>query len=165
MATKFAVDCMLGKLAKWLKILGFDAFYDPKAGDDSLLAAARRENRILLSRDLHLLQRAGPLPKLAIDSESWPDQVLQVLDSFSLWDETAPYSRCLNCNERLRPLGREAAAPLVPPFVLERTEEFALCPKCGRVFWPGTHFEAMEARLADLRRRGGKNKAPVDDSS
>jgi len=150
---KFVVDCMLGKLAKWLKILGFDAAYDPAAEDDRLLAEARRENRTLLSRDTDLLARAGTLPKLAVESESWPKQIRQVLDAFDLWNEAAPYTRCLECNVRLKPLNREAAANLVPPFVLERVREYALCPVCGRVYWPGTHFEAMEEQIAKLLSR------------
>lgn len=147
---KFVVDCMLGKLAKWLKILGFDANYDPAAEDDRLLAEARRENRTLLSRDAGLLARAGALPKLAVESESWPEQIRQVLEAFDLWNEAAPCTRCLECNVRLKPLDRAAAANLVPPFILERVGEFALCPACGRVYWPGTHFEAMEEQIAKL---------------
>ncbi|MBM3297166.1 MAG: hypothetical protein FJY83_06150, partial [Candidatus Aminicenantes bacterium] len=146
------VDCMLGKLAKWLRILGFDTLYDPAAGDDRILNAARREGRILLTRDTALLARAGTLPKLAVASESWPEQVRQVLDAFDLRGAASPHSLCLDCNVRLKPLERAAAANLVPSFVLERAGEFALCPVCGRVFWPGTHFEAMEARLAELLR-------------
>ena len=155
---KFVVDCMLGKLAKWLKILGFDTLYDSTADDDQLLAEARRDNRALLSRDTALLARAGNLPKLAVRSQSWPDQVEQVLDAFNIWAETAPYTRCLDCNVKLKPMSRDAARNLVAPYVLERTEEFALCPSCGRVFWPGTHYQAMEARLEKLLRRGERTR-------
>src|SRR4030043_1324529 len=113
----FVVDCMLGKLAKWLRILGFDAVYDPEAGDDWILTVARKENRTLLTRDTGLLARAGKWPKLAVESESWPEQVRQVLNAFDLWGARAPYTRCLNCNVLLNPLSREAAANLVPSIV------------------------------------------------
>jgi hypothetical protein len=147
---KFVVDGMLGKLAKWLRILGFDAAYDPAADDDRLLAAARMDGRALLTRDEALLARAGGIPKLAVASLSWPEQVRQVLDAFDLRDETAPFTRCPECNAGLKLLSRDDAVKLVPPFVLERSAAFALCPSCGRVFWPGTHFQDMEARLEEL---------------
>jgi len=90
----FLVDCMLGKLAKWLKILGFDVLYFPKADDDDLLALARRDGRTLLSRDHALLARAKGLTALLIKSETWKSQVRQVLDRFDLYPEARPYSRC-----------------------------------------------------------------------
>lgn len=147
---KFVVDCMLGKLAKWLRILGFDAAFDPAADDDRLLAEARKEGRALLTRDDGLLARAGGIAKLAVESGSWPAQVRQVLDAFDLRKEAAPYTRCPECNAGLKLLNRADAANFVPPFVLGRADSFALCPACGRVFWPGTHFRDMEARLAEL---------------
>jgi len=146
----FLVDCMLGKLAKWLKILGFDVLYFPKAEDDDLLALARRESRTLLSRDHALLARAKGLTALLIESEVWEDQVRQVFGRFDLYPEARPYSRCVECNAGLKPLSKSQAANLVTPFVHERAEIFALCPACGRVFWPGTHYNDMEEKIAEL---------------
>jgi uncharacterized protein with PIN domain len=143
----FLVDCMLGKLAKWLKILGFDTLYFSRAEDDDLLALARREGRVLLSRDHALLGRAKGLASLLIESEEWPDQVRQVLAHFNLRDSVRPYTRCLECNVPLKPISKAEAANLVVPFVLERAAAFALCPSCGRVYWPGTHFEAMKDQI------------------
>jgi uncharacterized protein with PIN domain len=150
---EFIADCMLGKLAKWLKILGFDVLYFPKIEDKELLAHARKEDRVLLSRDHALLDRAGGLKKLFIESEAWEDQVRQVLDFFDLWGEVAPYSRCLGCNGKLKPLPKAQAANLVAPFVLQKANSFAICPSCGRVFWPGTHFDDMEDKLAEILDR------------
>ena len=79
---KFIADCMLGKLAKWLKILGFDVLYFSKIKDEELLSHARKENRVLLSRDHALLDRARGLKKLFIEAETWEEQVRQVLDFF-----------------------------------------------------------------------------------
>jgi len=146
----FLVDCMLGKLAKWLKILGFDTLYLNKAEDDELLALARRDGRVLLSRDHAMLGRAKGLPTLLIEAESWPDQVRQVMSHFGLRDAVRPYSRCLECNVALKALTRDEAANLVVPFVLENAESFALCPSCGRVYWPGTHYEAMRDQIESL---------------
>jgi len=149
---RFAVDVMLGKLAKWLRILGFDTAFSPRADDDDLLALARREERTLLSRDRALLQRTKGMAFLLIESDDWEDQVRQVVDHFRLRDAVRPHSRCLECNVALKEIAKEEASKLVPAFVFETAVEFALCPSCGRVFWPGTHFQAMSAKLADLIR-------------
>jgi len=149
----FVVDCMLGKLAKWLKILGFDVLFLSKAEDDELLALARKDGRTLLSRDHALLGRAKDLKSLFIESETWEDQVRQVLDRFSLQAEVRPYSRCVECNRPLKPLPKSKAANLVTTFVYERADAFAICPSCGRVFWQGTHFNDMEAKLAELLKK------------
>jgi hypothetical protein len=144
---------MLGKLARWLRVLGFDAAFPAESGDESLLALARREDRVLLTRDRDLVLRAKNVTALLVESEAWADQVRQILARFKLWDEVRPHTRCPACNVELRPIGRDAAANLVPICVLEKAGEFALCPACGRVFWPGTHYDDMTGRLPDLIRR------------
>ncbi|MEE8479837.1 MAG: Mut7-C RNAse domain-containing protein, partial [Desulfobacterales bacterium] len=90
---KFIVDCMLGKLAKWLKILGFDTIYFSKIEDPALLALAQKEGRVLLSRDNELIEKSRDIKTLFIESEDWNPQVEQVLDEFDLWPEVRPYSR------------------------------------------------------------------------
>ncbi len=155
---RFVVDCMLGKLAKWLKILGFDTIYFSRAEDELLLQLTRRQRRTLLSRDLSLLKRVNSRRALYIESESWRDQVRQVLEAFALWDKVAPFSRCLRCNLKLKRLSRHNARNLVSPFIYEKARCFALCPRCGRVFWQGTHFQEMEEELASLLRAGPGTK-------
>lgn len=157
----FIADCMLGKLAKWLRILGFDVLYFSKIEDNELVRIAVRDGRVLLTRDTKLAGRARTVRTLFILSEKWEDQVRQVLDVFSLRDEAAPHSRCIACNIALKPLSRERARNLVAPFVLERGREFALCPGCGRVYWQGTHLEDMKERIATLLDK--KNRRPEPD--
>jgi uncharacterized protein with PIN domain len=158
---KFVVDCMLGKLAKWLRILGFDAAYWSKAEDGELLDCARRENRILLTKDHRLLETAKDVPNLFIDSDDWRQQLDQVLHEFQLRTEIRPYSRCLACNCELKLLSKEKARNLVAPFVFERSDSFAICPRCGRVFWPGTHFEGMDSTVSRVlgRDKGSRTGA------
>jgi uncharacterized protein with PIN domain len=151
---KFVADCMLGRLAKWLKILGFDVLYFSKAEDSELVALARREGRILLTRDSGLIEKAAKRPnRLFVRSDDWQDQVVQVLDELALWDEVRPNSRCLECNRALKPLEKERARNLVTPYVLEHAASFAMCPDCGRVFWRGTHYGDMERKIAKLLAR------------
>lgn len=144
---------MLGKLAKWLKILGFDAAYFSKVEDAVLLSFAEQEERILLTRDTGLLERTHTVRTLFVESEDWREQVQQVLDVFQLRDKAKPYSRCIECNKSLKDLPKERAKNLVTPFVYERADAFALCPRCGRVFWSGTHLVDMEDKIGKILKK------------
>jgi uncharacterized protein with PIN domain len=146
----FVADGMLGKLAKWLRILGFDVAYDPRAEDGELLRIARSEARVLLTRDTGLAGRARTVRSLLIASERWEDQVRQVLDVFAIRGEAAPLSRCVACNLVLKPTAKERARNLVVPFVWERGIEFSICPGCGRVYWRGSHAADMNVRVRAL---------------
>lgn len=152
---KFVADCMLGRLAKWLKILGFDVLFFSRAEDKDLVELSRRDGRVLLTRDSGLIEKTKKREnRLFVVSDDWEDQVAQVLDEYGLWDEVRPNSRCIECNRVLKPLAKARARNLVTPYVLEHAESFALCPGCGRVFWQGTHFGDMERKIeAILRRR------------
>jgi uncharacterized protein with PIN domain len=156
----FVADCMLGKLAKWLRILGFDVLYFSKAEDPDLVAIARREGRVLLTRDTGLIERTARRPnRLFIRSIAWEDQVVQVLDELGLWDEVAPNTRCIACNLPLKLLSREQVRNLVTPYVGERAASFAVCPGCERVFWQGTHYGDMERKIEKLLERRGRPAA------
>jgi uncharacterized protein with PIN domain len=150
---KFIVDCMLGKLAKWLKILGFDTVYFSKIEDSALVALAQKEGRVLLSRDNGLIEKSRDIKTLFIESEDWNHQVEQVLDEFDLWSEVRPYSRCIECNVELKDLPKRRAKNLVTPFVYERATSFAICPRCGRVFWKGTHHQDMEFKIDEILKK------------
>ena len=157
---KFAVDCMLGKLAKWLKILGFDAIFFSKIEDEELMAIAEKESRILLTRDTGMIDRARDLATLFIDSEDWREQVKQVLDHFDLWADVRPNSRCIECNYPLKEISKSRAKNLITPFVFKTANSFALCPECERVFWRGTHLKDMEFKISELLKT---KTIPFDD--
>jgi uncharacterized protein with PIN domain len=147
---KFAVDCMLGKLAKWLKILGFDVVYENKAEDRELVNLARKQGRVLLTRDLRLLEGAKDIFSLFIESEKWQEQIEQVLRELNLRPKAKPYSRCIECNIELKNLPKRKAKNLVAPFIFDHAASFAVCPTCGRVFWQGTHFEDMDFKIGEI---------------
>jgi len=153
---RFIVDCMLGKLAKWLKILGFDTLYFSRIDDNALLSRAAAEDRTLLTRDTGLLERAragSRVSSLFIRSENWEDQVVQVLDDFDLRRHIRRHTRCIDCNVKLEDLARTRARNLVAPFIYQKSKSFALCPLCGRVFWRGTHFRDMDIKLDEILGR------------
>ncbi|HOJ27235.1 MAG TPA: Mut7-C RNAse domain-containing protein [Candidatus Saccharicenans sp.] len=153
----FIADCMVGKLARWLRLLGFDVSYYSKIEDAKLIELAAKENRIILTRDHELIKKVKKIESLQgrfllIESERWEEQVEQVLDHFKLRDKIKPNSRCLDCNAELKSLPKDRARNLVPPFIYEQASAFALCPVCGRIFWKGTHFRDMENKLRRFTR-------------
>ena len=147
---RFVADCMLGKLAKWLKILGFDTAYFSKIEDENLLVFAQNESRVLLTRDNGLIEKSKNVPALFINSENWAEQIQQVLKEFNLNRKTKPNSRCIECNTVLKALPKERAKNLVTPFIYKNVDVFSLCPECGRVFWKGTHYSDMEEKITKI---------------
>jgi uncharacterized protein len=152
----FIADGMLGKLARRLRLLGFDVLFFPRASDDEILAAARKDGRIVLTRDTRMPRGKDGPAVLLVHSERWEDQIAQVLDELDLRDHVRPFSRCISCNGEVKPLAPPDARNLVPPVILETSESFALCPSCGRVFWKGSHYQDMETCIERLL---GRNKS------
>ncbi len=145
---KFLADGMLGRLAKWLRILGYDTAYDSAADDHELVRRARAEGRILLTRDTGLARRKG-VQALLIHSQNVEEQVRQVLEDLNLTPENA-FSRCPICNLLLEELDPSVAKTRVPPYVHATHAKFRTCPRCRRVYWRGTHWARMQAQLDNL---------------
>lgn len=144
----FAVDKMLGRLARWLRILGHDVAYGPHLSGRTLAERARRERRLLLTRDTRLLRDPHLPPHLFITSDHFRDQLRQVAGTMPLG--AGFLRRCLDCNRALEAVTREAAGAAVPPYVLATQERFERCPHCGQVYWPATHRAHMLDELAAL---------------
>lgn len=142
---------MLGTLAKWLRILGYDTLYDPALDDHQLVRLARADDRVLLTRDTELARRKG-LRLLLVTSQELEDQIRQVVAELDLEPDGAS-SRCSVCNEPLRPMDRSLARERVPAYVADTQQSFKICPICQRVYWPGSHWQRMDAWLSRLRLR------------
>jgi uncharacterized protein with PIN domain len=136
---------MLGTLAKWLRLLGYDTAYDNVAGDPELARRSRAEGRVLLTRDRELSERRG-LRTVLIQSEVLEEQVQEVQSALGPPPDPA-LSRCAVCNTELESIGPADVASRVPPFVLRTQSDFRRCPGCGRVYWPGTHVAEMHDQL------------------
>jgi len=149
---KLLADGMLGRLAKWLRILGYDTAYDPQLDDNDLVRRARAEGRILLTRDHELAKRPG-MQTLLIESEHLTAQLAQVQAQLS---DTAvePFSRCPVCNTPLQEVSPEEVRKSVPPFVLRSHSHFRRCPSCNKIYWPGSHWRRMREQLARFERQG-----------
>ncbi len=142
---RFIVDGMLGSLARWLRLLGYDADYDNRRDDAELVRLARAENRVLLTRDRELAGRRG-VQTLFIDSQVLDEQLAQVTAAFPRPAESAP-ARCSMCNTVLAPATPEELADRLPAYVLRKYHDFWRCPGCDRIYWPGSHWQSMRARL------------------
>ena len=142
---RLLADGMLGRLTKWLRLLGYDTAYDNAATDPELARRARAEGRILLTRDQALAARRG-LRALLIRSQALEEQVREVRQGLGPPPHAA-LSRCAVCNSVLERMSHDQAAQRVPPHVLRTQTEFRFCPGCGRVYWPGSHLKAIRAQL------------------
>ncbi len=147
---RMLADAMLGKLARWLRLLGFDVVYMQEE-DAALAARARAEGRLLLTRDRGLAARRG-LRVLLITSEDLEAQLYQVLETVGYPDAETP-PRCMTCNVPLERISRDEAAPYVPPYVARTQTRFRRCPRCGRITWPATHWAGMCERLKRVAPR------------
>ncbi len=143
--TRFVVDGMLGSLARWLRILGYDADYANQRDDAELVRIARAENRVLLTRDRELAGRRG-VRALLVESQSLDEQLDQVTAAFPV-AAGSHSSRCPVCNTTLIQATPEEVADRVPAYVLAHHRHFQRCPGCGRIYWRGSHWRNMQARL------------------
>lgn len=148
---RFLVDEMLGRLSRWLRVLGYDAEWARGVEDGALLTRAASEGRVLLTRDTLLMERRavrrGCVTAVLIRGDRVIDQLRQLRQELGLRRQAE--ARCLVCNVRLEPLGRVEAAARVPPYVSQTQRSFRECPRCGRVYWRGTHWGRMDRELRD----------------
>jgi uncharacterized protein len=149
---KFAADRMLGKLAKWLRIMGQDVIYGQHLSGSGLVRAARTEDRLILTRDRGLKKKQPP-DFLFIESDHYREQLRQVIQACDLSLLDKPFTRCLECNVILQPRSKMSVEKMVPPYVFSTQENFSWCPKCCRVYWPATHHQRMVEELRELGLR------------
>jgi uncharacterized protein len=156
---KFVADSMLGRLARWLRILGYDVAYEPSISDDNLIARALRENRIILTMDRELAHRKSAKNVLLVRSDDYKEQLKHVIKQYKIDCESHKaelssriFSRCLLCNKRLDSIEKENVKDKVPPYVYETHEEFDICPQCHRIYWSGTHRDNILKMLDEIMK-------------
>ena len=145
----FVADVMLGKLSKWMRIIGFDTLYYRDLGNDKLLALAMKENRQILTRKTLLRDRKDIKNILLFIKENDPSkQLLEVLEHYNLKiDPHSVFTLCLICNQKLKAQPAELVKNKVPDYIANTQKLFYTCPHCKRIFWKGTHFENMWRRI------------------
>lgn len=154
MEFKFIVDANVGKLAKWLRIAGFDTVFINGITDDDLVRIGLSEGRILLTKDTQILHRrvvtSGELKVILIRDDDVKGQLGQVLSTLGLVGEVRPFSRCLECNQPLLPRSKDDVQGLVPPYVFMTQSQYVQCPSCHRIYWRGTHWQRMSREISEL---------------
>ena len=148
---KFIVDAMLGTLAKWLRIMGYDTLYDKKFSDDDLFFKAFLEDRILLTRDRELSKRVGENQSQFITAVKLKEQLKQVIGRFHLDVHKSVLSRCVLCNSTIEPIAREKVKDSVPTYVFETEQKFYYCAQCKKVYWSGSHVAQIHVFLSEMR--------------
>ena len=147
---RFVVDVNVGRLAKWLRVMGYDTLFPREGDDNELVRIALREGRVLVTRDAGLANRRavkqGQMRVVKIEGDDLRSQLRQLVRDLglNLWDG---FSRCVRCNELLRPVDKQQVAERVPPYVFEHHRQFMECLRCHRLYWRGTHWSNMASEL------------------
>jgi uncharacterized protein with PIN domain len=145
---RFTADCMLGKLARWLRILGFDTTYFHNIGDRELLVQAKAEHRLVLTRDRGMAASAGEGHLLLVDDERLEHQLRQVIGDLDLQlSREKLFSRCIECGGPIRSLSAEETKGRIPDYVQATQRNFSTCPNCRKIYWNSTHVSAMLDRI------------------
>lgn len=148
--TRFVADKMLGRLARWLRILGCDVLYGSNFSGKGLLREARRSRRTILTRDRRLVRDPQMPPYLFVESDHVREQLQQVVAAFSIDPSASLFRRCVECNTLLEEVPREEVSGRVPEFVYATQKSFRRCPRCRHLYWEATHVERVRAELARL---------------
>jgi len=148
---RFIVDLNVGKLTRWLRLMGYDTLFLPHLDDGEMIKLALSQERILLTRDTHIMERSlvssGRAKVILIEGDDPGRQFLQVVQRLKLDYQFNPFSRCLECNALLEPKTSQEVEGQVPPYVFQTQKQYMSCPDCHRIYWRGTHWEAMNKVL------------------
>ena len=153
---KFIVDGMLGKLARWLRMLGHDVHYYRDSEDKKLLEMAQSEDRVLLTRDRELYQRAKTqaVEAVFVDAADDAEKLADLAGRFGFKLEIdLSVSRCPKCNELLRAVSKDLVINQIPALTAAYYDEFWKCPGCGQVYWQGAHWKKIEETLEEAKSR------------
>jgi len=148
---RFLVDSTAGRLARFLRLLGLDTEYQKEPDLRILIEKAKKEKRIILTRNKKIKQLCDDV--LLLESDYHYDQAIQVIKNFGLKDKISPFSRCLECNQPLEEVKKEEAKGKVPFYVWLTHEKFSRCPLCGKYYWEGTHTRELRKKISLIIER------------
>ena len=160
---RFVLDTHLGRLARYLRLLGFDCLYRNDFHDEELARISSEQQRTLLTRDRVLLHRKVITRGYFIRATQPLQQTVEVLRRFDLSGDIRPLGRCIRCNGLLEDIGKEAIEERLEPGTRRYYQHFRICPDCGQIYWRGSHFRKM-TRLIDAIAAAGEETTPVSQS-
>jgi hypothetical protein len=146
----FVVDRMLGTLARWLRVLGYDTLYPGPLTDLQLLQISRAQDRILITRDTKIAKRKDDRV-FFISSDKPDEQLRQVIRELKVKVESKLFTRCLECNSPLEKVSKEEVEGKVPPYVFAHHQGFKHCHKCDKYYWQGTHWERITKKMKKFK--------------
>jgi uncharacterized protein len=155
---RFVLDVHLGKLAAYMRMLGFDTLYRSCFNDADLANVSSREHRTLLTRDRGLLKRNAVTHGYWVRETDSRAQLAEVVHRFDLARSVDPFTRCMACNGVLRSVAKSEVRADLPPRVVEQFEVFRQCPECRRVYWRGSHYQRMQEWIAQLTGSHGSHQ-------
>ena len=147
---RFVLDVHLGKLARYLRLLGFDSLYENDFDDPTIVAISVRERRIILTRDKGILKNGAVTHGYWLRATQPREQLREVMRMFDLQRRIEPFSRCLVCNGELLGVDTEAVLERLPAKVRECYDVFVRCGNCDRIYWAGSHYERMRELVEEL---------------
>jgi len=147
---RFILDNHLGKLAAYLRMLGFDTLYQNNYQDPELAIIASKQDRILLTRDRRLLMRSTINQGYLLRSQHPQQQLMEVIKRFRLIGKSKPFYRCLRCNGCIIPISKETIMDKILPLTRLYYEEFYICQSCNQIYWKGSHYEHMLKNLRNM---------------
>ncbi len=148
---KFIADVMLGRLAKRMRLFGFDVLYDRTMNDNEIIRISLTQDRVILTRDTGLAERPLAANHLFIENDNVREQLRQVMETFHIEKVPGPLTRCSVCNSPLSPVAKQDVKDLVPQYVYEKNNSFLRCEKCGKAYWKGTHVRRMKLQGAESK--------------
>ncbi len=154
MQIKFIADSNVGKLARWLRMIGYDTLLFKEKDDSKLIKIALKEGRVILTKDTQIMKRRlitnGELKAIFIKHDDPKAQLQQTVKTLKLDYYFKPFSLCLECNQALIPRSKDEVQSLVPSYVFKTQKQYTECPSCHRIYWQGTHWQAMVKELENL---------------
>ena len=157
---KFIVDINVGKLARWLRMMGYATLRFDGDDDWRMIITALREGRIMITKDTQIMKRgvitSGRLRTILITSDEPDLQMQQVRQALNLDCQFRPFTICLECNQPLVERSKEDIEKLVPPHVFQTQNQYMECPACHRIYWKGTHWQAMTRRIENFMKGSPK---------
>jgi len=148
---RFILDGHLGRLATYLRLLGFDTLYQNDYDDEELAEISGNEGRLLLTRDRRLLMRKVVDFGFCLRTTDPRQQLAAVLERYDLNKEIRPWHRCLRCNGRLRPVAKEAVLDRLEPKTKRYYHEFRICMACDQIYWKGSHYQPLQQLINEIR--------------